>query len=170
MQIKKIMSILLVACLALSMFVGCSGDAENSNTTKAPEKATASSAATGKPTASPTEKPTPTPVPTENPHASYFDVDAIVTDFADGFDESYITISSVEAAYINADNPFVTIEQVGNCGEFTVPFGEFENVDVNPMKLRKHSRLRHRLNCKRLRQRTGFVSILPLVLIVKITL
>ena len=135
MQIKKIMSILLVACLALSMFVGCSGDAENSNTTKAPEKATASSAATGKPTASPTEKPTPTPVPTENPHASYFDVDAIVTDFADGFDESYITISSVEAAYINADNPFVTIEQVGSCGEFTVPFGEFENVDVTKYPL-----------------------------------
>ena len=115
MKIKKIMSILLVVCLALSVFVGCSDDAENPKATNSQGKATASSGTTGKPTATPTEKPTATPVPTENPHASYFEVDAIVTDFADGFDESYVTIPAVEAAYIDAGNPFITIEQNGNC-------------------------------------------------------
>lgn len=135
MKIKKIMSIFLVVCLALSVFVGCSDDAENPKATNSQGKATASSGTTGKPTATPTEKPTATPVPTENPHASYFEVDAIVTDFADGFDESYVTIPAVEAAYIDAGNPFITIEQNGNCSEFTVPFGEFETVDVTKYPL-----------------------------------
>ena len=124
MQFKKIISVLLAACLMLVMFAGCS---EEPTATKATNKPSAS--ATANSTPNPTEKPTeaPTPVPTENPHASYFDVEGIVTRF-DEADESYTTMSACEAS-VDGNDPFLTVVSLEGDKNIIIPFGEYEEFD-----------------------------------------
>ena len=124
MQFKKIISVLLAACLMLVMFAACS---EEPTAPKATSKPTATANATTKPSEKPTEAPTPTPVPTENPHASYFEVEGVVTRF-DEVDESYTTMSACEA-YVDGKDPFLTVVSLEGDKNIILPFGEFEEFD-----------------------------------------
>ena len=126
MQFKKIISVLLAACLMLAMFAACSEEPSAPKATNKPS-ASATANATTKPSEKPTEAPTPTPVPTENPHASYFDVEGIVTRF-DEADESYTTMSACEAS-VDGNDPFLTVVSLEGDKNIIVPFGEYEEFD-----------------------------------------
>lgn len=82
---KKVLSLLLVLCLCMAMFVACAED-KDPEATKAPEAdptAVATTAPTKGPTAEPT--PTPTPKPTIDPALLDPEVDAVLHRFWDEY-------------------------------------------------------------------------------------
>lgn len=125
---NKIIALLLAVCMMLSVMVACSDEKEPSYSDSTPGSS-ASATSTVKPTGEATEEPTkaPTPVPTENPHASYFDVDTIVTRF-DEFDESYASLSACEAS-VDSDNPYLSVMSIEGDKNIILPFGEYEEFD-----------------------------------------
>ena len=131
---NKIIAVLIALCLMITMITACSDDKKSTDSKATPGKASATAnttdKATEKPTNSSTEAPTkePTPVPTENPHASYFDVDAVLTRF-DEYDESHTTLSACDA-YVNDDDPYLTVKSLDGDKHIIVPFGENEEYDV----------------------------------------